>query len=283
MNDELTSDVERALEEVNELISLPEVYLKVRTLMDDPSSDIYDFAKVISVDPNLSSRVLKVVNSAYFGFPKPVESIARAVNLIGIGLLHNMVLGVAAISSIALPNEFIPLKTFWRTSLFTGVYARSLAEKRGLAKNEPLFIAGLLHEIGHLVLYSRLPEKSQQARELAEAEGLKDHEAERRVFGCHYGDVGARLMAQWNLPENLQILTRNQPLPSKATELQDETVLLNLARDCAQADAKEFPKTAAISFDAQVCEAAGLAQEVLENTLDEARSISADMEKVILA
>lgn len=283
MNNPVPPDIRRALDEVTELISLPEVYLKVRELMSDPASDIYDFAEVIRVDPNLSTRVLKVVNSAYFGFPKPVESIARAVNMIGIGLLHNMVLGVAAISSIALPNEFIPLKTFWRTSLFTGVFARLLAEKRGLAKSEPLFIAGLLHEIGHLVMYSRLPELSQRARGLAEEKGITDHAAEIEVFGCHYGDVGAALMAQWNLPENLQTLTRNQPLPAQAGEFQTEAMLLNLAHRCAQSDAKEFPKPAAISFDAQVCKDTGLSQEILENTLDEARSMSADMEKVILA
>ena len=146
------SEIEQALQEVTELISLPEVYLKVRQLMDDPASDIYDFGEVISVDPNLSTRVLKVVNSAYFGFPKPIDSIARAVNMIGIGLLHNMVLGISAVSCIALPNEFVPLKTFWRKSLYCGVLARLLAEKMALDKSEHLFIAGLLHEIGHLVL-----------------------------------------------------------------------------------------------------------------------------------
>ena len=66
-------DIQQQLQEVTELISLPEVYLKVRRLMDNPASDIYDFAEVISVDPNLSTRVLKVVNSAYFGCPEPVE------------------------------------------------------------------------------------------------------------------------------------------------------------------------------------------------------------------
>ena len=91
------SDIQQQLQEVTELISLPEVYLKMRRLMDDPASDIYDFAEVISVDPNLSTRVLKVVNSAYFGFPEPVDSISRAINMIGLGTLHNMVLGISAL------------------------------------------------------------------------------------------------------------------------------------------------------------------------------------------
>lgn len=130
------SDIQQQLQEVTELISLPEVYLKVQRLMDDPASDIYDFAEVISVDPNLSTRVLKVVNSAYFGFPEPVDSISRAINMIGLGPLHNMVLGISAISSLALPNDIMPLNTFWRASLFSGVLARLLAERLKMSKSK---------------------------------------------------------------------------------------------------------------------------------------------------
>ena len=161
------SEIQQRLQEVTELISLPEVYLKVRRLMDDQAADIYDFAEVISVDPNLSTRVLKVVNSAYFGFPEPVESISRAINMIGIGPLHNMVLGISAISSLSLPNDILPLNTFWRASLFSGVLARLLAEQLKLAKSDHLFIAGLLHEIGHLVLYSKFPLQALAAQKIA--------------------------------------------------------------------------------------------------------------------
>jgi len=277
------SEIEQRLQEVTELISLPEVYLKVRRLMDDQHSDIYDFAEVISVDPNLSTRVLKVVNSAYFGFPEPVESIARAVNMIGIGQLHNMVLGISAISSLELPNDIMPLDTFWRASLFSGVLARLLGEQMKLAKSEHLFIAGLLHEIGHLVLYSKFPLQALAARQLAEGQGQQIHEAEMRVLGCHYGDIGAMLMANWNLPDNLQTLTRNQPNPADASELKIEATLMNLAHACAQSEATDSDNAADTSLDAEIQALTGLSQEELENSLGEARSISADMEKVILA
>jgi len=277
------SEIEKRLQEVTELISLPEVYLKVRRLMDDPHSDIYDFAEVISVDPNLSTRVLKVVNSAYFGFPEPVESIARAVNMIGIGQLHNMVLGISAISSLALPNDIMPLNTFWRASLFSGVLARLLGEQMKLAKSEQLFIAGLLHDIGHLVLYSKFPLQALAARQLAETQGKQIHEAEMQILGCHYGDIGAMLMANWKLSDNLQSLTRNQPIPGNASELEIETTLMHLAHACAQSEATDSDTTADNSLDAEIQALTGLSQEELENSLGEARSISADMEKVILA
>ena len=276
-------EIEQRLKEVTELISLPEVYLKVRRLMDDPHSDIYDFAEIVSVDPNLSSRVLKVVNSAYFGFPEPVDSISRAVNLIGIGQLHNMVLGISAISSLKLPNDILPLDTFWRASLFSGVLARLLAEQMKLAKSEQLFIAGLLHEIGHLVLYSKFPLQALAAQQLTETQGKQIHEAEMQVLGCHYGDIGAMLMANWKLSETLQTLTRNQPVPANASDLEVESTLMRLAHACAHARAKDSGAATDTSLDAEILGLTGLSQEELENSLNEARSISADMEKIILA
>ncbi len=275
--------IEQRLKEITDLISLPEVYLKVRQLMKDPDSDIYDFAAVISVDPNLCSRVLRLVNSAYFGFPEPVESIPRAVNMIGIGQLHNMVLGVSAISSLELPNDILPLQTFWRASLFSGVLARLLGEKLKLADSENLFIAGLLHEIGHLVLYSKFPLQALAARQLAEEQGQRIHEAELEILGCHYGDIGAMLMANWNLSDKLQSLTRNHPNPTFVDERQLETALMHVAHACGQARASENAPAADKPLDAGVRGMIGLTPEELEITLEEAGSISADMEKVILS
>jgi len=277
------SEITRSLQEVTELISLPEVYLKVRNLMDDDTSDIYDFAEVISVDPNLSTRVLKVVNSAYFGFPEPVDSIARAVNMIGIAQLHNMVLGISAISSLDLPNDIMPLDTFWRSSLFSGVLARLLAEQMKLAKSDHLFIAGLLHEIGHLVLYSKFPLQALAAQKMAQDQGRAIHEAELKLLGYHYGDVGAMLMANWNLSDKLQSLTRNQPTPDAATEDKIETALMHLAHACAQSVTTDNRTAADNPIDAEVLAITGLTQAELEHSMDDARTISADMEKVILA
>ncbi len=275
------SEIQHRLQEVTELISLPEVYLKVQRLMDDNVSDIYDFAEVISVDPNLSARVLKVVNSAYFGFPRPVDSIARAVNMIGIARLHSMVLGMSAISSLDLPNDIMPLNTFWRSSLFSGALARLLAEQMKLAKSDPLFIAGLLHEIGHLVLYSKFPLQALAARKMAKEQGRAIHEAELDVLGYHYGDIGAMLMANWNLPDKLQYLTRNQPTPDLAIENKIETSLVHLAHTCAQPLATDIRAIA--DSHAEVLAVTGLTLTELQQSMDDARTISTDMEKVILA
>jgi HD-like signal output (HDOD) protein len=194
-----------------------------------------------------------------------------------------MVLGISAISSLELPNDVMPLDTFWRASLFSGVLARLLAEQIRLGKSERLFIAGLLHDIGHLVLYSKFPLQALAARNIAAEQGRQIHEAEMEVLGCHYGDIGAMLMANWNLPDSLQSLTRNQPDPAAAAEFEVESALMHLAHACAQSEITENRTPADTRFDAEIWAFTGLSQEDLENSLGEARSISADMERVILA
>ena len=129
-------DINKQLHEVTELISLPEVYLKIRQLMADDDSDIADFAEIVRLDPNLSLAVLKMVNSAFFGFSRKIENVLQATNMIGIGQLHIIVLGLSAISALNCPNKLIPLKTFWRSSLFTGVLAQLLAQRQKIPNSE---------------------------------------------------------------------------------------------------------------------------------------------------
>ena len=133
------------------------------------------------------------------------------------------------------------------------------------------------------MLYSKFPLQAIAAQKLAEEQGKQIHEAEMEVLGLHYGDVGAMLMANWNLPQNLQHLTRNQPHPAAVDESQVETALMHLAHACASSETSENGNPADISIDAEIRSLIGISQEELENSLDEARAVSADMEKVILA
>ena len=274
--------IEQSIQEVTELISLPEIYLKIRQLMDDPSSDIHDFAEVIRYDPNLSVTVLKVVNSAYYGFTGQIDSIARAVNMIGIGQLHDMVLGISAISSMDFPNDIVPLKTFWRSSLFSGVLSRLLAEQLKIRQSERLFVNGLLHEIGHLLLYAKFPEQARQTMQTAQENGQGIHEAEQQLLGCHYGQIGAMLMAQWNLSANFQTLTCHQPTPQAVNENRIETALLHLAHGYAHKQFTENEQTLDQLIDSAAWDITQLTPEQVEPTLETAQTTSADMEKVIL-
>ena len=269
-------DIEQKIEEITGLISLPEIYLKVRRLMDDDSSDIDDFAQVIIVDPNLSTRVLRMVNSAYFGFPEPVDSITRAINLIGIQQVHNMVLGVAAISSLDLPNDILPLKPFWHNSLYTGVLSQQLAGRSKLQRSDRMFMAGLLHEIGHLVLCARLPDHAREAIRVSLQSGHPLHEVQHQMLGCHYGDIGAMLLANWELPAELQALVRYHPQPTAAPSQQLETALLHLAHGYAGQDTSS-PVDAGELIDAEIRGMIELSQTEISECLETARAVSVEI------
>ena len=278
------SPFEQRLQQVTELISLPEIYLKIRRLMEDPTSEIDDFAEVIRIDPSLSVAVLKLVNSAFFGFAGQIDSISRAVNMIGIGQLHSMVLSISSISALNFPNDIWPLKTFWRSSLFTGVLSRLLAEQLNLNVKQSgrLFVIGLLHEIGHLVLYAKFPEQAHQTIQAAQHDDLPAHLAEQQVLGCHYGQIGAMLMEQWGLSTEFQQITRNQPTPGEASDLPVETAILHIAHGHAHHQFSDGDKSVDDLTDPAVWKIIQLSPQQVEETLDAARTISADMESVLL-
>jgi HD-like signal output (HDOD) protein len=273
-------DINKQLHEVTELISLPEVYLKIRQLMADDDSDIADFAEIVRLDPNLSLAVLKMVNSAFFGFSRKIENVLQATNMIGIGQLHIIVLGLSAISALNCPNKLIPLKTFWRSSLFTGVLAQLLAQRQKIPNSETLFIQGLLHEIGHLVLYTKLPELTEHTIGLAENDNLPIHEAESQVFGCHYGDVGALLLAQWGLPDEYQMAIRHQPTPEVKNPCAEAVGLLHLAHGYAQQHVGLI-ESADMAINPIAWETKQLTPKDVECELDAARTITSDMERII--
>jgi len=276
------SSFENELQQVTELISIPEIYLKTRQLMDDPTSDINDFARVVSIDPNLSVKLLNVVNSAYFGFTGEISSISRAVNMVGIGQLHMMVLGISAVSSLDFPNDVVPFKTFWRTSLLTGTLARELARQLKMRSAEKLFIVGLLHEIGHLVLYAKFPDLARKTIQLEKDSDISVNQAEQQVLGCHYGDIGAMLMEQWKLSADFQNWTRFQPTPELAAEDNMEISLLHIAHAYAHHKFMQTDKPLEEQIIPATWEITRLTTEQVEQKLESALLTSSEMERVIL-
>ena len=234
------------------------------------------------LDPNLSVTVLRTVNSAYYGFTGTVDSISRAVNMIGIGELHTMVLGISAVSALDFPNDILPLKAFWRSSLFTGVLSRLLAEQAGIRRCERLFILGLLHEIGHLVLYAKFPEQAKASIKLAQMNQLPIHQMEQKILGYHYGEIGAMLMGQWQLSESYQTSTRFQPTPQQATEEQVETALVHISHGYAHFKFKDSSQPVETLIDPAAWEISQLDPEAVENLFTTAQTVSADMERIIL-
>lgn len=273
--------IEQTLEDIKGLISLPEVYQKIRELMDDPNSDIDQFVAVVSSDPNLAATVLKVANSAFFGFPGKIDSINRAVNMLGLGQLHDLVLATSAIASLELPNDIMPLKTFWRFSLFSAALTRLLASQLKIPRGERLFIIGLLHEIGHLILYAKYPEQTKLAMLIAQNDPQTLHLSEQNMLGLHYGEVGAKLLAMWQLPSNFQNIVHYQPTPDMAEENVIETTLLHVVHGFAQKLIFHNPQPIETLINTDAWEILKLTPEQIDDSLETALQACLDMEKLM--
>ena len=199
----------------------------------------------------------------------------------GIGQLHDMVLGASAISSLNLPNEIVPLKTFWRCSLFSAVLTRLLATQLKIRNADRLFVIGLLHEIGHLVIYSKYSEQAKLAIESFHEGKQLLHSAEQQLLGLHYGQVGARLMEQWQLPVNFQQITQNQPTPTNALEHRLETMLLHVTHGYAH----QFVCESDLSLEQWIMPEAWsmlcIKPDQVESTLETASQVCSDFEKLL--
>ena len=220
------------LNQVTESIGLPETYHQVHQLMIDPGAGIEDFAAIIRRDTKLSDKLLRLVNSSYFGISDEIDGISRAINLLGTQQIYSMILGLCAVSSLSsqqIPPDITSAELVWRSNLLCANLSQLLAQRLEISPADRLFIIGWLHNIGHLVLYANFPEQAREAFKLVEQQDLTLQQAEQQIQGCHYGDIGAMLMHHWRLPDDFQQMVRYQPTPSLAPENWVETALLHIA------------------------------------------------------
>jgi len=212
------------------LVSLPDVYLRLRSVLDDPNSNLADVADVVGNDPAMATRLLRIVNSAYFGLGNEIDTVSRAVGLLGTQEVHDLVLVTSVANSFeGMSNEVMDMQRFWRQGVRRAITGRELAVLCNVLDGERLFVAGLLCDIGHLYIYQLAPQKAQQAIELAQVQGIPLYKAEQAVLGTDYAQVGAELMRRWQLPQSLWEPTECHVEPTGSQEYELFTSLMHIA------------------------------------------------------
>jgi HD-like signal output (HDOD) protein len=213
-----------------ELYSLPDIYMQLQQMIDDERFFAKDYVVVIAKDPALSARLLKIVNSSLYGFPARIETISRAITIIGIEELQNLVLATTVVDTFtAVPCELVDMTDFWLKSVTCGVIARLLAKKVSMLHYERLIVMGLLHNLGSMVLYSKMPDQSMQVLKSAMDTRQLIPELEQQIIGFTYADVSGELLKSWALPQSLVEAVACQLTPEKASEYQLDAQLLCLA------------------------------------------------------
>ena len=203
-------------------VKLPEAPVIISELNDviaDPLATSNDVARVVNTSPSLSALLLRVVNSAYYGFSSKIDRISRAVTIIGTKEISGLALGISVMQAFNdIPEHIIQMEAFIRHSLACGTIARMVAARANLAETEQLFVAGLLHDIGKLVIFKYYPEHAQACLHLAASRATTLFEAEKTVIGLHHAQVGRYLLEKWKLPQNLTDTVVFHHTPTKAAD-----------------------------------------------------------------
>jgi len=200
------------------LPSLPEIFVEITKVLGDPRSSAVHVADVISKDTSLSARLLKIVNSAFYGFPSKIDTISRAVMIVGSKQLSTLALGTSVIHIFRdIPPELVDMKSFWKHSIACGIAARMLASYKNMAHTERLFVAGLLHDIGRILIYKHFPREGKETLLKARKMGRLLCSTEMEILGFDHAQIGGTLLKRWLLPPTLEVAVgdHHQPVGSK--------------------------------------------------------------------
>lgn len=221
---------ESLVADVAGLVSPPDICVKIGELIQDPKASTQAIGEIIIRDPNLTARLLKLVNSSFYGLRSKIDTVSRAITVVGTRDLYALVLAISAVKSFShLPNKLVNMDTFWRHSLYTALIARILAKRVDVLHPERLFIAGLLHDIGSLVVYSRLHELARDILLTAKGDEEVFYHMEMEMLGFSHADLGSLLLAQWQMSPELQDAVACHHAPAKARTAVLESAILHIS------------------------------------------------------
>ena len=195
-------DIDSLLEEVVTLPSLPGTIAHLVSLVDDPECSLAAVAKAISTDPALAMKTLRLVNSAYYGMRQQIATIEHAVVLLGMKVVKNLAF-TATVFDVMKDSDDL----FLRHNVTCGVAMRAIVEAKGenvlVESSDEVFIYGLLHDIGKIVIQQFMPGEYAQIAALCQTRNIPWHQAENEVIGVDHAELGARLAQTWKLPDQL--------------------------------------------------------------------------------
>ncbi|RJQ48685.1 MAG: diguanylate cyclase [Nitrospiraceae bacterium] len=191
------------LENVSELPSLPAVAMRIIQEVKKENFAVNDLASIISYDPALSAKILKVANSPYYALPFKVDSVDKAVNILGIKALKNIALSFVIVKGLKRNSlDGFDHNLFWKRSITTAVSAEMIAEKLNV-KLEDTFVTSLLMDIGIIVMYISRRDEYLKVLDEKRILNLSTVEAEKNFLGCDHQEVGSEILRRWGLPENI--------------------------------------------------------------------------------
>ncbi len=197
-------DIRKLIEQSPQISSLPTIFYRINEAVEDPECSFVEIGEIISGDPSLAARLLRIVNSSFFGFPSKIETITHAVTIVGMAQLQDLALATTVVNQFkGVPKNLISMEKFWLHSVATGLAARIIAVYRREPNADRFYLMGMLHDLGRLVLFLNVPEQMQKVMSHHEKGGLF-HDSEKHILGEDHAAVAGMLLEVWKLPEMLQ-------------------------------------------------------------------------------
>jgi putative nucleotidyltransferase with HDIG domain len=206
MSQKRSQRLRQITEKIIQLPTLPTIVTQLIALVGNPRSSAREIAQLVSTDQALTAKILKVANSAFYGFAREIATVQLAIVVLGLEMVKNLGLSVTVLKRFSSGREhrLFDRQRFWEHAIGCGVAGRLLA--RRLKRNslaDEAFVAGVLHDIGKLILIEYFTDEFSEALELAQAEGISIEAAEEKTLGVTHADIGGWLAEKWNLPPNL--------------------------------------------------------------------------------
>ncbi len=200
---------------MRDLPPLPKVVSKMLAVVNDERSAAKDLAEVISKDPAFTAKVLRIVNSAFYGFSERISTVTHAVVILGYQTIKDMTLGLSVFEVLGKKSEeaLLDKNKFWQHSLGCASAARLLAKYTSYPEPEEAFIAGLLHDIGKITFDLYLRKDFIKVMDLVDNEGLSMFDAEKKIYGISHAQMGEQVASKWNLPYTLRAVIRYHHAP----------------------------------------------------------------------
>ncbi|THB62846.1 MAG: HDOD domain-containing protein [Desulfovibrio sp.] len=206
--------------------TLPKIFHKLVDVVNDSRNSAADVAEVIARDVDLSARLLKVVNSPFYGLASRIDTISRAVAVVGSNQLLALAMGISVVSTFTgIPKDLADMESFWRHSIACGIGARILAGYSHTPNTERFFVAGLLHDIGRLMIYKLMPDSGRLILSKAAKDKRLLVDVEQDVLGFTHHRLGGVLLKQWKLPVSLEMNVRRHHDPSLAANPREAAII----------------------------------------------------------
>jgi HD-like signal output (HDOD) protein len=213
-----------------DLPTLPAIFNKLMGCINDPDKSNEDLEKIIHLDPALATQLMKMANSSVYKFPQKVDTLSLAIQVIGTKPLLDLITGMLVVGEFkTISPAFVTMESFWSHSIGCGIAAGKIAHRILPKKEEQLFLAGMLHDIGSLFIYMNLPDQAEKALSRCNGWGMELSSAEKMEFGFDHAEVGSMIFKEWGLPGVFIETIRFHHTPARAKKYKLETAIVHVA------------------------------------------------------